>query len=89
LLVPPLVTTVTVKLPALVPKFGTVAVIEVAEFTVYDAAVLPNSTAVTLVKPVPVMVTEDPVVSAVGVILVSTDGVPPVVVVPVPVADPV
>jgi hypothetical protein len=70
--VPPGVVTVisTVPVPA-----GLVAVIEVALFTVYEAAaVLPNFTPLAPVKPVPVIVTEVPpaIGPAAGEMLVMT-----------------
>jgi hypothetical protein len=70
--VPPGVVTVifTVPVPA-----GLVAVIEVALFTVYEAAaVLPNFTPLAPVKPVPVIATEGPpaIGPAAGEMLVTT-----------------
>jgi hypothetical protein len=57
--VPPGVVTRISTIPA--EPAGLVAVIEVALFTVYEAAaVLPNFTAVAPVKPVPVIATEVP-----------------------------
>ena len=70
--VPLVLVTVTSLAPA-VPA-GAVAVIEVADLTVkLEAAVAPKSTAVTAVKPVPVMVTAVPPASgpAAGLTLVT------------------
>lgn len=56
---PPAVVTVTSDTPA--EPAGLVAVIDVEEFTVYDAAeVLPNFTLVAPVNPVPVIVIDVP-----------------------------
>lgn len=81
--VPPGAVTVIVTAALLVPRFGTTAVIDVAETTVkLCALVVPNWTTVAPVKLLPAMVTDVPLPPEVGVneVIESADTVDVVVV---------